>query len=163
MLSASEGRKGTAAKAAASTRLRSTEGRLTVERAPKQAHGAPARPRISAEPIIAANISISAAAPNAAPSSPAATPTASASSVAISPAQAAARSGPSLKPKVASAALLVAGEASFASAAPASTPASAIRTTISIILRSASYHRVSRRKGLLLVQGVRWPSAQTAC
>ena len=43
--------------------MRATAGQPTVERAPKQAHGAPARPRRIAPTIAAANIAISAAAP----------------------------------------------------------------------------------------------------
>ena len=59
----------------------------TVERAPKQAQGAPARPRMIAPTIVAANIAISAAASHAAVSEPAITPIASPSSVAIRSAQ----------------------------------------------------------------------------
>ncbi len=63
MLSEPAGSDGRAAKPAASARFLATASGLTRERDPKQAQGAPARPRISAEPISAANIAISAAAP----------------------------------------------------------------------------------------------------
>ena len=49
---------GTRANAAASARFRSTPSHETVERGPKQAHGAPARPRSRAETVSAANIVI---------------------------------------------------------------------------------------------------------
>ena len=56
------GSDGSAAKATASTRLRAIATRLTVEPPPKQAHGAPARPCSNAEPSVAANSAITAAA-----------------------------------------------------------------------------------------------------
>ena len=49
---------GTRANAAASARFRSTPSRDTLERGPKQAQGAPARPRSRAETVSAANIAI---------------------------------------------------------------------------------------------------------
>ena len=61
-MSSPSGRAGSAAKPAASAALRATAAQLTVEWAPKQAQGAPARPRMIALTIVAANIAISAAA-----------------------------------------------------------------------------------------------------
>ena len=93
----------------------------TREREPKHAQGAPARPRIRAPSSSSPNIAIRAAARYAAASEPAATPTPRASSAAISDPHAAQRLRESAKPKVASAATLERGLASFSSAAPTST------------------------------------------
>ena len=57
MLSDGSGSSGKAANAAARMRLRATPRQPTVERAPKHAHGAPARPRMIAPTIVAANSS----------------------------------------------------------------------------------------------------------
>src|SRR5262249_2670677 len=152
---------GTRAKPAARPRLRTTASQETLERGPKQAHGAPARPRRSAPTVNAANRNISAAAAYAAVSEPSATATARPSSIAISPAQPIGRSLPSSKPKLASEAMLARGEASFASAAPASTIPSATRKKVSTVPPFATYHQAgaatvssgrcgSARPGLLL-------------
>jgi hypothetical protein len=85
---ASRGSSGSTAKPAASSTERPSVACDSEPRAPKQAHGAPARPETSAVAWATANSVISAAAPHAAPSTPAPTPTASASSTAISAAQA---------------------------------------------------------------------------
>ena len=59
--------------------------------------------------------------------------------MAINPAQAIGRNGPPSKPKLAIAAMLARGEASFASAAPASTMPSPTRKIVSTIPPAATY------------------------
>ena len=59
MVSGSSGRKGRAAKHAASSALRATARQVTVERAPKHPHGAPALPRKIALTRVAAKIAVS--------------------------------------------------------------------------------------------------------
>jgi hypothetical protein len=118
--------------------LRRTPSQETVERGPKQAHGEPAPPRKIAPAVRAAKSSISAEAAYAAAVEPRITATASPSSTAISPAQAIGLRGPPSNPKLAMEAMLARGEASFASAAPASTIPSATRKKISTIPPPAS-------------------------
>ena len=61
--------------------------------------------------------------------------------MAISPAQAIGRKGPPSNPKLAIPAMLARGEASLASAAPASTTPSPTRKMISTIPPAATYHQ----------------------
>ena len=89
-----------------------------MEREPKHAQGAPARPRRIAPTSAAANMAISPAASQAAPSLPAAIPIARPSSVATRIAQPIQRSRSSSTSNVASAARLEPGLASFSDRRP---------------------------------------------
>ncbi len=103
------------------------------ERAPKQPHGSPVRPRRIAPTIVSANTSIRAAPSHAASVEPASTPAASPSSTATSSQKARLRAPGVPNPRPARASWPARGLASLATAAPTRTPPSNKRTPISII------------------------------
>ena len=127
------GRNGSATRHAPSARSRTTASGETRERDPKQAHGWPRRPEASARPSSAAKPSMVAAATQAAGGQPSASPAASAISSATTAASSAPCTPRSRTPKVASAAMLARGRASFAAAAAASTTASALKAAPSTV------------------------------
>ncbi len=172
VLRLASGSEGSSAKPAASTRLRSTAHGVTRERAPKQAQGAPACPRIRAADASAARTSPSARRrrrpPNRGRRRP--RPRGRARVPAGRPTRCGAI-GPSPKPKVASAAWLDAGEASFARAAPPSTPASRRRSTSSIIPRPNLAARAYGERGQISASScasfssscTSWPRRRPSC
>ena len=115
----------------ASARLRPTAGQPIRERAPKQPHGSPARPRRIAPTIVSAKTSISAAPSQAASVEPATTPTARPDSTTIRVQKAAVRAAAVENPRAASESRAARGLASLAALAPTRTPPSSKRTPIS--------------------------------
>ena len=136
---------------AASARLRATPAQPIRERAPKQPHGSPARPRMIALAIVSANMHIRAAPSNAASVEPATTrhreteldrdqrPEPERRAVGLS------------KPESASASRPARGLASLAIAAPTRTPASTNRSPISTMGRTLLNASVSYREVYITV------------
>ena len=133
MESSVESSTATAVNPPASARLRTTPVQPIRERAPKQPHGSPARPRRIAPTIVSAKKSIRPAPSQAASVEPATTAAASPTSIATRSQKARLRATGVANPSPASASCPARGLASFATAAPMRTPPSNRRSPISSI------------------------------